>query len=59
MIHYKGDNFNEFRDDYFKEENQAGYIWHNKVAEMNNKKLITPIGLFYKNWAGSHCIIRI
>ena len=42
MIHYKGDNFNEFRDDYFKEENQAGYIWHNKVAEMNNKKLITP-----------------
>ena len=42
MIHYKGDNFDEFRDNYFKEENQAGYIWHNKVAEMNNKKLITP-----------------
>jgi len=42
MIHYKGDNFDEFRDNYFKEENQAGYIWHNKVAELNDKKLIAP-----------------
>jgi|TARA_B100001996_G_scaffold67716_2_gene49350 asparagine synthetase B (glutamine-hydrolysing) len=42
MIHYKGDNFNEFRDDYFKEENRAGYIWHNKVAKLFYKKLITP-----------------
>ena len=42
MIHYKGDNFNEFRDNYFQDENQAGYIWHNKVAEMNNKNLVTP-----------------
>ena len=42
MIHYKGDNFNEFRNDYYKEENRAGYIWHKKVAELNDKILVTP-----------------
>ena len=42
MIHYKGDNFNQFRDDYFKKENQAGFMWHNKIAMLNNKKLVTP-----------------
>jgi len=42
MIHYKGDNFNEFRDDYFKKENRAGYIWHKKVAELNDKTLVVP-----------------
>ena len=31
MIHYKGDNFNEFRDDYFKKENRVGYICHKKI----------------------------
>ena len=36
MIHYKGDNFNQFRDDYFKKENQAGFMWHNKIAMLNN-----------------------
>ena len=42
MIHYKGDNFNEFRDDYFKKENRAGYICHKKVADLYNKSLVTP-----------------
>jgi len=34
--------FDEFRNTYFDKQNQAGYIWHNRVAEMNNKKFITP-----------------
>ena len=42
MIHYKGDNFNEFRDDYFKKENRAGYICHKKVEDLYNKSLVTP-----------------
>ena len=42
MIHYKGDNFNEFRDDYFKKENRAGYIYHKKVSELFGKSLVTP-----------------
>ena len=42
MIHYKGDNFNEFRDDYFKKENRAGYIYHKKISELFGKSLVTP-----------------
>ena len=42
MIHYTGDNFNEFRDEYFKDENKAGYLWHKRVADNYNKILITP-----------------
>ena len=55
MIHYKGDNFNEFRNDYYKEENRAGYIWHKKVADDNQKILVTPYlsksvkNFFYKH----------
>lgn len=46
ILHYtKGkpkSKFDEFRDIYFSENNRAGYIWHNRVAELNNKKFITP-----------------
>jgi asparagine synthetase B (glutamine-hydrolysing) len=46
ILHYGPDKpkskFDEFRDTYFDKKNQAGYIWHNRVAEMNNKKFITP-----------------
>jgi asparagine synthetase B (glutamine-hydrolysing) len=42
MIHYKDNNFDEFRDDYFKKENRAGYEYHNKVAKLFNKILVTP-----------------
>ena len=46
ILHYGPDKpkskFDEFRDNYFDKKNQAGYIWHNRVAEMNNKKFITP-----------------
>ena len=46
LLHYtKGktkQKFDEFRDNYYDIKNQAGYIWHNRVAEMNNKKFITP-----------------
>ena len=34
--------FDEFRNTYFDKKNQAGYIWHDRVAKMNNKKFITP-----------------
>ena len=33
MIHYINDNFNEFRDDYFKKENRVGYMCHKKVEQ--------------------------
>jgi len=46
ILHYGPDKpkskFDEFRNIYFDKKNQAGYIWHNRVAEMNNKKFITP-----------------
>jgi len=46
ILHYtKGKSkskFDEFRDIYFSENNRAGYLWHNRVAELNNKKFITP-----------------
>lgn len=43
-IHYKHtkEKFDEFRDDYFKPKNQAGYIWHRKVSDMHNKIFVTP-----------------
>lgn len=43
-IHYKHtkEKFDEFRDNYFLPENTAGYNWHLKVADIFNKKFITP-----------------
>ena len=43
-MHYKEpkEKFDEFRDDYFKEEHTAGLIWHNRLAESWNKKHYTP-----------------
>lgn len=43
-IHYKHtkEKFDEFRNDYFSEKNRAGYIWHKRVADLNNKIFITP-----------------
>ena len=34
--------FDEFRDNYFKPDMQAGYKWHKKVADKYEKKFITP-----------------
>jgi len=61
ILHYTKDKapafFKEFRDNYFSEENRAGYIWHNRIAEEHGKKFITPYltdsvkQFFYsKNW---------
>lgn len=43
-IHYKHTKelFDEFRNDYFQPENQAGYLWHKKVSDMYNKVFVTP-----------------
>ena len=43
-IHYKHtkEKFDEFRDDYFQPENQAGYLWHRKVSDMYDKIFVTP-----------------
>ena len=43
-IHYKHTKelFDQFRDDYFQPENQAGYLWHKKVSDMYNKVFVTP-----------------
>jgi asparagine synthetase B (glutamine-hydrolysing) len=46
ILHYTKDKapafFKDFRDNYFSEQNRAGYIWHNRIAEENGKKFITP-----------------
>ena len=34
--------FDEFRDNYFDYYNQAGYLWHERIARNNDKQLITP-----------------
>ena len=43
-MHYKHtkEKFDEFRDDYFQPENQAGYLWHRKVSDMHDKIFVTP-----------------
>ena len=43
-IHYKHtkEKFDEFRNDYFKEKNTAGLIWHNRLAASYDKKHYTP-----------------
>ena len=43
-IHYKHtkEKFDQFRDNYFLPENTAGYNMHKKVADLYNKKFITP-----------------
>tara|TARA_B100000287_G_scaffold335658_1_gene321218 strand:- start:12 stop:506 length:495 start_codon:yes stop_codon:yes gene_type:complete len=44
MIHFKHTQelFDKFRDNYFKPDMCAGYNWHKKVADLHNKKFITP-----------------
>ena len=44
MIHFKHTQelFDKFRDNYFRPDMCAGYNWHKKVADMHNKKFITP-----------------
>ena len=44
MIHYKHTQelFDKFRDNYFRSDMCAGYNWHKKVADIHNKKFITP-----------------
>ena len=43
-MHYKEpkEKFDEFRDDYFKEEHTAGLIWHNRLAKSWEKIHYTP-----------------
>ena len=43
-LHFKSpkSKFDEFRDSYFKDENRAGYNWHNNIAVEYEKKFITP-----------------
>ena len=43
-IHYKHtkEKFDEFRDNYFDINNQAGYLWHELIARNNKKQLLTP-----------------
>jgi len=43
-INYKEpkSKFDEFRDDYFKNFNRAGYNWHTLLAHKHNKIFITP-----------------
>ena len=43
-IHYKEpkEKFDEFRNDYFKENNTAGLIWHNRLAKSYGKIHYTP-----------------
>ena len=43
-MHYKEpkEKFDEFRDDYFKEEHTAGLIWHNRLAKSWGKIHHTP-----------------
>jgi len=36
------ESFDDFRDEYFLDENRAGYIWHKRVADKWDKKLVTP-----------------
>ena len=44
MIHFKHTQelFDKFRDNYFKPNMCAGYLWHKKVADIHDKKFITP-----------------
>ena len=46
ILHYtKGKTkakFDEFRDNYFDYFNQAGYLWHERIARNNGKQFITP-----------------
>lgn len=34
--------FDQFRNDYFKKENRAGYLQHKKLADKHNKVFVTP-----------------
>ena len=46
MMHYgpgkPKEKFDEFRDNYYDINNQAGYLWHELIARNNKKQLITP-----------------
>jgi len=43
-LHYKKpkSKFDEFRNNYFQPENQAGYKWHKKISDNYSKTLVTP-----------------
>lgn len=43
-LHFKSpkSKFDEFRTAYFQDGNRAGYNWHKKIADANEKKFITP-----------------
>ena len=47
MIHYgpgkSKEKFDEFRDNYFDINNQAGYLWHELIARNNKKQLLHHI----------------
>jgi len=44
MINYRHslELLNQFRDDYFKPENRAGYCWHERLAKKHNKVFCSP-----------------
>ena len=44
VLHYSQtkEKLDEFRDAYFSDNSRAGYNWHNRIAQMNGKKFITP-----------------
>ena len=46
MIHYgpgqTKEKFDEFRNNYFDYNNQAGFLWHELVARNNGKQFLTP-----------------
>ena len=46
MLHYgpgkTKEKFDEFRDNYFNINNQAGYLWHELIARNNDKQFLTP-----------------
>lgn len=44
-IHYKHtkEKFDEFRKEYFMQNNRAGYVWHKRIAEeIHKKRFIAP-----------------
>jgi len=62
-LHYKEpkSKFDEFRNNYFQPENQAGYEWHKKISDNYSKTLVTPYlrdnvkEYFYKLQHDAYC----
>ncbi len=44
MQHYRHTKkkFDEFRAQYFEEQNRAGYLWHHRIAAHYGKRMIAP-----------------